>query len=238
VTVVRTADKPRERLNRAKVIDAATRIMDEEGLENVTMRRVARELGVEAMSLYNHVEDKEALFDGICERVLSDFEIPPHNDDWVKEARALASAFRDSLRKHPKVLTLMTERKHPMTSIEAMRPMDRALECLRRSGLSDHDVAQAYRSFGGFIFGFVMMETGQSLAGPPPSNDEAELRLAQEQLRFALRAAGAADQLGTFVELIPELGMCDADADFQFGMDLLLAGLRSRIHPKPSKGSG
>ena len=230
VNKMRTSVKPREKLTRERVIDAALRIMDVEGLEGVTMRRVARELGVEAMSLYNHVEDKEAIFDGICERVMSGFQIPPGSDDWVEEARELARSFRATLRAHPNVITLISGQKHPLMSVDALRPMDCALACLRRSGLSDHEVAQVYRTFGGYIFGYVLMEVGQTISGPagyggemPPIED--------------LAVGFAGEQLPAFVGLLPELAHCDPDADFEFGLTLLLAGLQALAERSPAGAS-
>ena len=78
--------------------------MDEEGLEAVTMRRIGRELGVEAMSLYNHVEDKDDILDGITERVMNEFEFPASTDDWAEDARAMSREWRRLLSVHPSVL--------------------------------------------------------------------------------------------------------------------------------------
>ena len=89
-----TITKSRERLSRARVIDAALKVMDAEGLDAVSMRRVAREVGVEAMSLYNHVEDKDDLLRGICDRVMGGFEFPQETGDWVERCKAGARAWR------------------------------------------------------------------------------------------------------------------------------------------------
>src|SRR5437867_10194051 len=93
-------EKPRrEALTRERIIRAALRIMDEEGLEAVSMRRIGRELGVEAMSLYNHVRDKEDILDSICELVLSEFRIP-NADGWTEGARLAAREYRRLLLAH------------------------------------------------------------------------------------------------------------------------------------------
>ena len=96
----------RAKLSRDRVIEAALRIMDEEGLDAVSMRRVAHELGVEAMSLYHHVGDKDELLDGICERVMGDFEFPELTGDWAQDCRAGARAWRRLMQKHPEVIEL------------------------------------------------------------------------------------------------------------------------------------
>src|SRR5207247_2011645 len=88
------AAKPRrEPLSRERVIGTALRVMDEDGLDAVTMRRIGRELGVEAMSLYNHVRDKEDILDSISEAVLSEFQVPSA-DDWTEGLRAAAREYR------------------------------------------------------------------------------------------------------------------------------------------------
>src|ERR1043166_7816853 len=120
--------KPRrEPVTRERVIQAALRIMDEGGLEAVSMRRIGRELGVEAMSLYNHVQDKEDILDSICEAVLSEFRTPDA-DGWSEGARQAAREYRRLLLAHPTVITLMTERKRPFTTPESLRAYEFALE--------------------------------------------------------------------------------------------------------------
>jgi TetR/AcrR family tetracycline transcriptional repressor len=208
----------RERLTRDKIVGAALAIMDEEGLDAVTMRRVGRELGVEAMSLYNYVHDKDALLDGVCELVMGGFSFPPPAEDWTVEAQALARSFRQVLRTHPNVITLFSEHKGRMLSFEAFRPIDAALSCLRRAGLSDHETAQAYRMFGGFIFGFVLMEVGQQFGKDLPVGMTPELV-----------AQMLPEELATTAALLPELANCDPDVDFEYGLDLMVRGLEARI---------
>src|SRR5205085_4540353 len=100
----------RERLTRARVVDAALRLMDAEGLEAVSMRRLGRELGVEAMSLYNHVRDKDDLLESICEQVMAEFAFPEPAEDWVETGRRAARSWRRLLKDHPNVITLFAER--------------------------------------------------------------------------------------------------------------------------------
>ena len=208
-----TQTKSRAPLTRERVIDAALHIMDTEGLDAVSMRRVAREVGVEAMSLYNHVHDKDDLLNGVIERVMGGFAFPERreDDDWVAYGRRLAYAWRDVLRTHPTVMQLFAERKHG-ASLDTMRPMESALEVLRGAGLSEREAVQAFHTIGGFIFGYVMMESGylpggqQGHAFPPVP----------------------ADQLPNVAACMPYLAECDFDAEFAFGLDLMLEGLRAK----------
>src|SRR5438034_1208948 len=96
-----TERSPRRPLTRQRIIRVALRIMDDDGLEAVTMRRIGRELGVEAMSLYNHVRDKEEILDAICEEVLTEFQVP-HEKEWASALRAAAGEYRRLLLAHPR----------------------------------------------------------------------------------------------------------------------------------------
>jgi AcrR family transcriptional regulator len=210
--------RTREPLTRDRVIEAALRVMDEEGLDAVSMRRVAREVGVEAMSLYHHVEDKEDLLDGICEHVMAGFEFPDPVEDWAENCRRGARAWRRLLQSHPAVMRLFAEQRGPVRTVDSMRPMEFALRLLRGAGLSDRDTAQAFHAFGGYIQGFVMMELG-SIAG---GSDEAHLKA------HADLVAALPDEFAALVAVSPYFAECDADEQFEFGLDLLIRGLEAK----------
>jgi len=203
-------------------VAAALRVMDAEGLEAVTMRRIGRELGVEAMSLYNHVRDKDDLFQGVIETVMSEFRFEPAGEDWLSQAMAAAGEWRRLLRAHPNVIGLLVERKHPLSSPEAIRPMEIAFELLRSAGLSEKDAVSAFRAIGSFIFGHVLMETGNIAPGPETIEEVEELRRV------------AAVEFPRFAELLPEMIKCDMDETFSFGLELLLQGLLSRTRTLPA----
>jgi AcrR family transcriptional regulator len=215
-----TAERPRrEPLTRQRIIRAALGIMDREGLDAVTMRRIGRDLGVEAMSLYNHVRDKEDILDGICEEVLAEFRIP-QVDSWVEAARRGAREYRRLLLAHPNVITLMSERKGPLTNPDSLRAYEFALDLFRSLGLSEADSVKAFHAFGGYILGYVMMELGPMVGGP---DDEAHL-LAHQDMARVLESA----DLPRLREALPYIIDCDVEEQFEFGLDLLIDGLRAR----------
>jgi AcrR family transcriptional regulator len=214
-----TAPKQRTPLTRERIVDAALQVMDAEGLDALSMRRVAREVGVEAMSLYNHVRDKEDILDGVTEAVLSEFRWEPSSQEWLVQARAVAAEWRRILERHPAVITALVERKHPLMSVESLRSMEVALDLLRRAGLSERETVDAFQAIGGYIFGFVMMEVGTlapGIAGPSPDlTPEALSRMVPPELP-------------TIAHLLPWFASCDMDATFELGLDLLLDGIRAR----------
>jgi AcrR family transcriptional regulator len=213
------ATRTREPLTRDRVIEAAMQVMDEEGLEAVSMRRIAREVGVEAMSLYHHVEDKEDLLDGICERVMSAFEFPEPVGDWAEDCRRGARAWRNLLKMHPNVMRLFAEERGPIRSVDSMRPTEYALRLLRGAGLSERDTAQAFHAFGGYIQGFVMMELGSIPGGADAEHVKAHAALAAE----------LPDEFETLASVAPYFIECGADEQFEFGLDLLIRGLGAKV---------
>jgi AcrR family transcriptional regulator len=211
----------REPLTRERVIQAALEIMDAEGLEAVTMRRIARALGVEAMSLYNHVRDKDDLLDGVCARVLSEFRVP-QDEDWRKAVRLGALEYRRVLLAHPEVMTLFAEEHGPFSSPESLQPIEFALDAFHRAGMDAEQSAQAFHVFGGFIQGFVQMQLGSpGSKGPGHGHNH----LALEQLLQS-------GNLPRLAEALPYFIGCDFDQQFDFGLDLLIDGIAARVRRK------
>ena len=212
----------RESLSRQRILEAAIRLVDDKGMEALSMRRLGAELGVEAMSLYNHVRDKDDVLVGIVEMVMSEFDPPASHGDWHEDARNSAREWRRMLTRHPNVMTLMAEQRKPLTSPGAMRPMDSALGVLRSAGLDVRDASQAFHAFGGYIMGFVMMEQGMMLG-----HGEADQDHLIEHAQFAEMVA--AGELPHLTEALPVLNECAADEQFEFGLDLLVRGVESKL---------
>jgi AcrR family transcriptional regulator len=209
----------REPLTGERIIEAAVRLMDREGLEAVTMRRLGRELGVEAMSLYNHVADKDALLRGILARVLADFELPQGPDlDWIERVRQMARTFRELLLRHPGVIPLLSEKSGPITDPRALTPIETALQTLRDAGLSEAETIHAYRAVVGFVVGSVALE----VAGFLNPGDAGAAHLAEMAASIPL------ERFPHIVALLPTMHGCDPAEEFEHGLDLLLTGLRTR----------
>ncbi len=194
--------------------------MDEEGLEAVTMRRIGRELDVEAMSLYNHVEDKEDILDSICEEAMMDFRIP-QVEGWPNAVRAMSHEYRRLLRAHPNVITLMTERKRPFTNPEALRVYEHALQLLRSAGLSGAETVKAFRAVGSYILGFVTMELGVMIGA---ATDAAHVQAHEEMARMVESAP-----LPCLREALPHFIDTEVEEQFEYGVDLLIEGIQASI---------
>jgi AcrR family transcriptional regulator len=179
------------------------------------MRRIAREVGVEAMSLNNHVRDKDDLLDAMAEAIMGSFRFPAATagEDWLAYGRDIARGWRTMLKAHPGAIQLFAERKVPLQSLDGLRPADAALGALMRAGLSERDAVQAFHAIGGYIFGYVLMETGQLFGDLDEPHD---------------LPAEAADRLPNLAACAPFLHDCDFDEQFEFGLDLMLEGLRAK----------
>lgn len=214
----RPTPKGREPLTRDRIVQAALHVMDTEGLDAVSMRRVAREVGVEAMSLYHHVRDKDDLLQAICDRVMASFDFPREGGDWSEQMRAGARAWRRLLQAHPDLMRLFALTHGPdPRSAESLKPTEFALRLIRAAGLSDRDTVQAFHAFGGYIQGFVMMEGG-SIKGASGHDGHAEAVAAVPADAFPVLAA-----IGRY------FAECDADEQFEFGLDLMVRGLQARV---------
>jgi AcrR family transcriptional regulator len=209
-------DAPRAPLSREKVVHAAVALADEEGLEALSMRRLGRRLGVEAMSLYNHVASKDALLDGIVEYVLGEIDVPSPEDDWEEAFRRRAVSARSVFARHPWAMGLL-EKRHTESSRRRLDYYDSILGSLRRAGF---DVATAVRGFAvadAYIFGHILQE--QSLAFDDPESLEEVGTDLLRQLEDGHPCLAEATRYAMENDY-------DLEAEFWFGLDLIVRALR------------
>jgi len=150
-------------LTKPEIFSAALAIVDAEGIDALTMRRLARDLGVEAMSLYHHVPNKEALLDGVVELALTAQApaAPPATDDWRTTITAAVCGFRRALIAHPNVLPHMST--HPPSSPEASAMyINGPLAYLVAHGFPDRDAAELFEAFFALSFGHALLTTNYS----------------------------------------------------------------------------
>jgi len=147
---------PRVPLSRERVLDAAFALADETGVESLSMRRLAKTLGVEAMSLYNHVGSKDDLLDGLVELVFEEIEPPPSGVDWRTAMRRRAVSTREALRRHPWAIGLMEARSKPGPASIALH--EAVLKTLREAGFSLAETVHAYSVQDAYIYGFALQE--------------------------------------------------------------------------------
>ena len=145
-----------EPLSRERIVDAAAEVADQGGLGAVSMRNVGRSLGVEAMSLYHHIPNKEALLDALTEWIFARVELPGVEDGWRTGMERRAHSLRTVLVDHPWALSLVDARAHPGPAQLAHH--DAVIGCLRRGGFSMGATARAYSVLDAYIYGFALTE--------------------------------------------------------------------------------
>jgi AcrR family transcriptional regulator len=156
-----TKAERRAPLTRERVLDAALSLADEGGIESLSMRKLGQALGVEAMSLYNHVENKDDVIKGILQRVADEIEPPSLTKEWDASIRESAISAHDALRRHPWACNLMMTPQYVLAT--RIRYMDELLGRLRAAGFSPELTYHAYHVLDGHIFGFSLWQAGHSM---------------------------------------------------------------------------
>jgi AcrR family transcriptional regulator len=207
-------------LSRERVLQVAMRMADGDGVEALSMRKIAQELGVQAMSLYNHVANKDDILDGIVDMVVAEIELPDPKIDWKTAMRRRAISAHGVLLRHPWAAMAMISRVNVGSAM--LRYIDATLGCLREAGFSFETADHAGNAIDNHIYGFTLQE-----------------------LNFPFEPGEYAQQAKNFISYIPPEkypymnrlshyvieGRYDGLHDFEFGLDLILDGLeRLRSH--------
>ena len=145
--------KPRSPLTKDRVLKAALRLADKGGIESLSMRKLGQELGVEAMSLYNHVANKDEVLDGIVEAVVREVELPPEGTDWKEGLRRHAISAHETLMRHSWAASLWWRRAE---GPDRMRGAEFMLRTLREAGFSEDLTYHGYHVLVGHILGFTL----------------------------------------------------------------------------------
>lgn len=212
----RTTNGPRrERLTRERVLRAALDVADERGIDALSMRELGRHLGVDAMSLYNHVDNKDDLLNGIVDLVVGEIDLPSDSADWAAAMRTRAGSARTAFARHPWASQLMDSRTS--SGPERLRYFDWVIGTLRQAGFSVDVALHAYSALDSYIYGFARQQANMT-SGEPGSPETAQQLLSEIPT----------DEFPHLTEVITHYiqhGGYDADADFDFGLTLILDSL-------------
>ena len=206
-------------LTQRAIIEAAAEVADAGGVVAVTMRSVAKILGVEAMSLYYHVANKDALLDSLADWVFEQITLPDVEDNWRIGMVARAHSARSVLSKHPWALGMLESRPTPGEKL--LRHHDSVLGCLLRGGMTPVLAAHAFSAIDSYIFGFVLNEA--SLSSEPENSEQegfsaAVAKQAEKYPNMALIAMAAMNDFNfTFED------------EFDYGLSLILDGFDERL---------
>lgn len=220
--------KARAPLSRERALDVAMTLADSGGLDQLTMRRLAEALGVEAMSLYHHVANKDDILDGMVDRVFAGIELTPKTAAWKEAMRRRAFSVRAALSRHPWAIRLMESRASPGPATLAHH--DAVLGCLRHGGFSIALTGHAYAVLDSYIYGFVLTE--QNLPFQTPQETKT---VATEMMRHF-----PVDQYPHLVEFAVQRALEPGYAygnEFSVGLELILEGLGRALEAEQSDGA-
>jgi len=197
------------------VLHAALDLADERGIDALSMRELGRRLGVEAMSLYNHVSNKDDVLDGMLDLVVSEIDLPSGEVDWREAMRTRAVSARQVFAHHPWASALLDSRE--TSGPGRLRYFDWVIGTLRRAGFPVGLALHAFSALDSYVYGFGRQELNMA-AGEGDPREMAE----------AFLAAIPADEFPYLTEVITghmlKVGW-DENADFEFGLGLILDGL-------------
>jgi AcrR family transcriptional regulator len=214
-------------MSRDQVLRAALEIIDKDGVEGLSMRRLGRALGRDPMALYRYAPNKPALLDGVAELILNDLTLDTHDQDWAGQLRVVARDFRRLALAHPKVVPLLVTR--PLSTPLALRPagtlrpLEGTLQLLTRAGFTAVDALHVYRAFFGFLHGHVLNELQELIDNHEETDDLLRLGLQRLPLR----------EFPLLRSLAPVLADYDGATEMERGLDILLSGLKRQLPITP-----
>ena len=215
--LAKTHRRHRAPLTRERVLRAALALADAGGHEALSMRNVGKKLGVEAMSLYNHVANKEDILDGLVDIVFSEIAVPsPGEVDWKTAMRRRAISVREALNRHRWAIGLMEGRMKPGPA--SLRTHDALMGCLREAGFSFRDAVHASSVVDAYIYGFALQEKNLPFDTPDQVSEVMEI-----QRQHVPEMADYPHLVGVATEMA-KAGY-DYAAEFKFGLDLILDAL-------------
>ena len=203
-------------LTREKVLAMAVSLVDEGGLGTLTMRELGQRLGVEAMSLYNHVANKDDILDGIVDLVVSEIDLPSDAADWKEALRRRAASAHAVFARHPWAGALIDSRQS--SGPARLRYFDWVLGTLRRAGFTLEMSARAFSIMDSYVYGFGRQQLNLAAGGD----------MTPEEMAAAFRQAIPANEYPYLTEMVVDYAIAsgnDEGADFEFGISLILDGL-------------
>jgi len=223
----------RPALTREQLLTAALQIIDEDGVEALTMRRLGQALDRNPMGIYRHAADKDALLDGVVEHIFSELVVSrePGRDqesgqdvgDWEAALRRTAHAFRRIALTHPNAVPLLVTRSVTgplaLRPLGTLRPLEELLEVFIGAGFDPHGALHATRLFTGFLYGHIQDELQQQIPDPDETDDLLRLGLHRLPITQFPRLRSLATVLATY----------DGAAELDEGLDIITAGLRSQL---------
>jgi AcrR family transcriptional regulator len=214
----------RPRLSREEVLHSALRLIDGQGLDGFTMRKLAQELGVDPMAVYNYVDDKGALLDGLVEVLWAELDLGRDDAGWEDALRSLARSIRALAHAHPQAYPLLVNRQ--VMPASALRACDVTLRRLERAGFERAGAAEALRTVWAYAIGYGLIEISCLL--PAASSQSGDAATPLERLRQILCRIPP-DVPPRLAEVACLVCDCDLERQFTRGLEVIITGLDPKI---------
>lgn len=216
--MARRAGRPRvgeEPLTRGRILEAALSLVDEEGIEALSMRRLAKELGVDPMAIYHHLPNKRALLTGLIGEVFSEMRVPEKVGDWRERVRAWARAFREVARAHPKLVPQLAS--YPEAAAEAtLESTEELYAAFEAADMRPGQIVGAVGVVVDYLNGFALAEASGALGEPD-----------EQREMLAMLDARPQEELPAMRRTFESVADQDLATDFEFGLEVVLAGLEA-----------
>jgi AcrR family transcriptional regulator len=208
-------------LSRQRALSTAVALADAEGLASLSMRKLAQEVGVEAMSLYHHVANKEDILDGMVDLVFAEIELPSDGTEWKTAMRQRAESARAALTRHPWAISIMDSRSSPGPA--TLRHHDAVIGSCRNAGFSVQMAAHAFSLIDSYIYGFVLQEVNL------PFDDSTDLEDVVESMMLPFSAEDYPHLVELTTEYVLQPGYSYGN-EFEYGLGLILDSLEAAAH--------
>ncbi|MEV0673597.1 TetR/AcrR family transcriptional regulator C-terminal domain-containing protein [Mycobacterium sp. NPDC050441] len=218
-------------INRSVILQSALRLVDRDGVDGLSMRRLSEEVGRDPAVLYRHVPNKATLLDGVTEMVIGQLRVDTTDPDWAGQLRTVAREFRQLALAHPNVVPLMVTR--PLATPLGqrppgmLRPLEDVLALLTGAGFCGTDALRIYRMLFGYLYGHILTELQEVVERPEESDDVLRLGLHRLSITEFPQVRALASALGSY----------DGAAELDRGLDVLFIGLETTMG-RSSRTSG
>ena len=202
------------KLNSQKIFYTALKMLDEDGLDNLSMRKLGEKLGVKAMSLYNYIQNKEDLFNGIVDIIFQEINVQESTSCWKSDLRIFSCAFREVLIRHPNALPLIATR--PITTEVGLKKVEYVLSILNRGGIVDIKALYTLHILIAFVTGHGFLESGAV---------NGQIKLTTSEYVKEMKHNLDLKQFHYISELFPKMSLYSSKEQFDYGIKLIIESL-------------
>jgi len=216
------SDAQRSALSRDRIVERAIVIADAEGIDAVSMRRIASDLGATPMALYNHVANKDELMKGIAGALLEEIDVSALDpNDWAAAIKTGYTEFRRVLLRHPNLFSVLQRKTE--VSPDALRPIELAMSILQSAGFSPGEALRAHWTLSGFAMGHVLWQ----MTNPLLDDEDGMSALQAHAMRH--RQTLSDNEFPCLIAALPAMESYDMDAAWEWGIDAIIEGLKVKL---------